>query len=658
MNAVNIRNARALDPSDIEEKIATTATPRFLGLFRGVIYDYSLFDRFVLQRDLARVEAYYRSKGYYDAHARAGRVHQIDDSHVEVEILVEEGEPITVRSMRVDGLDDMPANESGPVLRAADAALPMNARFEEERFERAKNDVLRALTDRGYARAKVSSEARVDLVAHAADIVLEVEPGPLCVFGPMTIDGLGDLPAGPVRRAIGIEPGEPYSQRTLDSAQQAVLDLGVFATVEIKPDLEGTDLAIPVTVKVEPSRLRAIRLGGGVEFDALQTDVHGIVGWEDRNFLGGMRSFSVQLRPGVVLYPLRINNLVGPERLMPTERVRIDFRQPGLFEGRTSGLIRADVDTYPVLLNPNPPPDERVLGYLESKTSAGADRPFGRLYASLSHNVQIAYPFSYRGDRDPFLTTIVVSYPELLLALDLRDDKVKPRRGVFVGNAFQVAGGLFGGDARDVKVQPDARFYIPLARRFVLATRASVGFLLPQNYGSAVSTTSGTGTPDRAATRDYQLTFFRGFFSGGPSSNRGYPLRGVGPYALVPFLAPAVEAQRLACGTECRVPTGGFTLWEASAEIRWDVAGPLEFAAFCDASDVSPQRANIRLSHPHLSCGLGGRYDTPVGPVRVDVGYRIPGMQVLGGQTSDEQEPETFPLGIPIAISIGIGEAY
>ena len=44
--------------------------------------------------------------------------------------------------------------------------------------------------------------------------------------------------------------------------------------------------------------------------------------------------------------------------------------------------------------------------------------------------------------------------------------------------------------------------------------------------------------------KDTQLIFFRGFFSGGPSSNRGYPLRGVGPYANVPFLSPENAAQQ------------------------------------------------------------------------------------------------------------------
>jgi outer membrane protein insertion porin family/translocation and assembly module TamA len=71
---------------------------------------------------------------------------------------------------------------------------------------------------------------------------------------------------------------------------------------------------------------------------------------------------------------------------------------------------------------------------------------------------------------------------------------------------------------------------------------------------------------------------------------------------------------------------------------------------------VSPFAVNIRLDRPHLSCGAGARYDTPVGPIRLDVGYRIPGMQYPSGATF-ERPPEPL-LGMPIAIAFGIGEAF
>lgn len=647
------------DTGELEEKLATSPSPKFLGLFRGVVYDYTTFDRQTLQKDLARVQATCRARGYYEAQARAGRVHQTTKNHVRVEILVDPGEPVRVANTQVVGTDALPLALRSKTKGAADEALALGAPFDEEAYDAAKQALVRSLTDAGYAFAKVDAHADVDLVRHHAFVRFTVEHGAPQKLGEVRIVGAGQLPEDRVRYALSLKPGAPYSTKALEEARQAVLDLGVFASVEVLPTLEGgprADGRIPLVVKLEPSRLRTVRLGGGVEFDALKTAVSATAGWEHRNFFGGLRKFRVDLSAGLVLYPLRVNNLVAPADLFPEARLRFDTRQPGLFGGRIAGFFRPSVEVYPVLIDPNPPKDANVLGYGEARATLGIERGFKRLYGALSHNVQLAYPFSYLGPADPTLSTVAISYPELQVQLDLRDSRVKPRKGAYVAASLQAAG--VGGDARDVKFQPEARGYVPIAKRVVLAARAGLGFLVPFNYGSAVY-----GNPDtldeKTRTLDYQLVYFRGLFGGGPSSNRGYPARGISPYGNVGFLTP--DAQRLRqdsdCQPDCRVPTGGFTLWEASVELRGDVAGPLSAAAFCDAGDVSPQRGDLRLAHLHLSCGLGARYQTPVGPIRVDLGYRIPGAQVLGGLTPDEKEPSTLG-GVPLALALGIGEAF
>ena len=174
---------------------------------------------------------------------------------------------------------------------------------------------------------------------------------------------------------------------------------------------------------------------------------------------------------------------------------------------------------------------------------------------------------------------------------------------------------------------------------------------------------------------DSQIMYFRGFFSGGPSTNRGFPLLGVSPHGIVPFLNPATAAQQVqfSCDpsqpsfnpTSCFLPVGGFTLWEFQNEVRADISGPLSATFFCDMSDVSPNENDIRLSHLHLSCGIGAAYDTPVGPVRLDVGYRIQPLQVLGYKDENaayDHDPlngeQPTILGVPLAIAIGIGQAY
>lgn len=649
------------DADEIEDRLSTAASPKFLGLFRGTVVEYNLFERQVLQKDLARVEAACRAKGYYEAHARAGRVHKTASNHVRVEILVEPGPLVRIGDVAISGLDGLPEPLARGVRADVRRALEKDAPFEEEAFDRSKETALRALTDRGYAFAKVEADARVDLETHRAAVKVVVDAGPPQKLGRIRIEGIGSLPEDRVRFALSLRPDAPYSTKELEEARQAVLDLGVFASVEILPDIERgprADGRVDLLVKLEPSKVHTLRFGGGVELDALKSGVHAVAGWEHRNFFGGLRRFRVDLTTGLVFYPLRVNNLVAPTDVFPEAKLRFDTRQPGLFGGRTAGFFRPSVEVYPVLIDPDPPKDAPVLGYAEVRQTLGIERTFGPLYGALSQNVQTAVPFSYLGAKREELSTVVISYPELELKVDLRDSRVKPRKGAYLGSSFQLAG--VGGDARDLKIQPEARGYLPLGKRVVLAARAAVGFLFPQNYGSAVY-----GNPNaldlRQRTLDYQLVYFRGLFSGGPSSNRGYPARGVSPYGDVGFLSPDAERLKLdnPCGEgqDCRVPTGGFSLWEASVEVRVDIVGPLSAATFCDASDVSPNRGDIRLAHLHLSCGLGVRYDTPVGPIRLDAGYRIPELQVIGGLTPDEKEPSLL-LGAPIAIALGVGEAF
>ena len=106
----------------------------------------------------------------------------------------------------------------------------------------------------------------------------------------------------------------------------------------------------------------------------------------------------------------------------------------------------------------------------------------------------------------------------------------------------------------------------------------------------------------------------------------------------------------------CDLPLGGFTLWEASLELRYPIAGALSGTVFTDAADVSYRKVNFR-PRLHLSVGVGARYDTPVGPIRFDVGYRVPGMQAPKNAT-DESSPENSFFDLPIAISFGIDEAF
>lgn len=91
----------------------------------------------------------------------------------------------------------------------------------------------------------------------------------------------------------------------------------------------------------------------------------------------------------------------------------------------------------------------------------------------VSQNVQFNSPFAYIGTRDTDLHAIVVSYPAVTAMLDFRGARLKPHAGVYLASTLQVAG--LGGDVRDVKLQPEIRIYLPLARRLPLLCAAPWG---------------------------------------------------------------------------------------------------------------------------------------------------------------------------------------
>jgi outer membrane protein insertion porin family/translocation and assembly module TamA len=645
---VVIEGSAKVDSSDIEEKIATAESPHFLGLFRGVVLDYELFDPYILERDLQRIQRYYRSRGYYEAEARAGRVEKVDDQHVKVTVVVDEGPPVTVGDVKINGIASLSIDDTAAVLAAVRRRLRTGRNFDEGRYEEAQELVKTSLTDRGYAFAKVEGHVEVDLAKHVATVVLDVTPGRMARFGAVTVTGLGPLPEAPVRRALDLTEGEVYSTTKLVAAKRAVLMLGVFSDAEVAPDLERADSdVVPVRVVVTPSELRTVKLGGGIELDVVRAGVHGLTGWEDRNFLGGMRRFNVDLRPGIVLYPTRLPKLPPPTDVLLEARARAELRQPGVIEARTSGSVRAEINVYPVLLysdNQDEPPPDSVLGYLDLTFGYGFDRSFGPIFASLSYNFQNSFPFTY-GSSDQNGHNVVISYLDLKTTVDLRDDPVKPHGGLLLANDFQFAGlpviDAFRADsalfAKDLRLQPELLGYVPITRRWTLALRATTGFLYP--FPSSYGSTFQPGV--EASTDDIQLVFFRGFFSGGPNSNRGYAYRGVGPQGSVEEFLPGLTGD---------YPTGGLTLWEASIEVRFPISGELGGTVFCDASDVSRYRFDLRLLYPHLSCGVGVQYGTPVGALGFAVGFPIP-----GAQSFDENAPERDKVAPnPFAVSIGI----
>ncbi|WP_437581841.1 autotransporter assembly complex protein TamA [Sorangium sp. So ce887] len=745
---VSFDGDEVISGDELAERIATAESSHLLGgalepvpilsIWDALTVEYERFDRFVLERDMARIERYYRARGFYNARARAARVQRTGgpgkEGRVRVRIVVSEGQPVTIASVDLQWRDwtlEKGKDIARPVTEAK-GRLRVGERLDEEEYEELKKTLLRVLTDRGFAYATVEGHVDVDLVKNEARVRYTIELGPESTFGKVKLEGLGELPEAPVRTAIGIEEGERFSTAALADAEQALADFGVFGAVAVKPELappgQPRNPVVPVTFSVEPAALRAVKLGGGAEVGS-RVEAHLVAGWEDRNFLGGLRRFNIEARPGLVFYPVEFANLFGKElgdtfRLLPEIQLRSELRQPGAFERRTAAVLRgsfklycpqtgefctkpdekADTDEGEPGSPSNPPQepsDHAIVGYREYVGSIGLERPFLKsdLNAALLYNVQLNSPFTYNpAPLPPGFGTLFIPYLQALVSYDRRlnragkPDRLTPHHGYYVALDTQLAGYL-GFDtalaravvgeqdesnkrfhsARDIRFQPEFRAYLPVSRRWTLGFRLMTGWLFTGDYGDASLEPAACdalggearNSCQRAVGADLQLMQFRGFFSGGATSNRGYGYNEVGPHARVPSLTADENAN---AEDAPLVPIGGRLLWEASLELRIPLGESFGTVIFADASDVTREHRLFRpdAQRLHLSAGIGLRYTTPVGPLRFDVGYRVPCMQVLGvchetqadGWPDDERRPGKLFDVLPVAVNLAIGEAF
>ncbi len=646
------------------------------------------YDRNVLVRDLDRVERYYRARGYYEAKVTAARVLEPRepgakerDRQVRIELRVTPGKAVIVRNVERQGATGVSTRVIHELDLARDRLAP-GALFDEAKFDDMKAATLDALRDNGYPYAKVDAKAHVDLEAHTADIMVSLVPGVRATYGEVKIVGLQSIPEGPVRDNLEVEirKGQRYSHADLQDARQALLNLGVFGSVDVRDDLsDPTRTQVPVQVLVHETSLHAIRIGGGIDFDVLRLNGHLRFGWEHQNFLGGMRDFQISVTPGLDLYPTRLasGTSLSPTRILPENSLQLKFMQPAFIEGRTTGTIDANYDIKPLLYPlgaEDSPQAQPIVGYQTLATDAGVKRDFplrfsrklrGNLEVSLAYNWQANFPFMYQQDLPAGLADVRVAFPSLNTTFDLVDDRANPREGIRLLNKLEIADKVFGGSVSDLKIQPDLRAYVPLERSksVVLALRLSFGFIFPRDYGNTLTGSTPTNPTDPKVVFDQEKLLLRAFYSGGPNSNRGYPLRGVGPHGAVGFLIPTGQNCALAnLPPQCIRPTGGFTLWESSIELRFPVSGPIDMVTFADASDVTRDVGHIRFNVPHISVGPGLRYMTPVGPVRLDIGYRVPGLQAIGqkGLPQEEGNEDELPtiFGVPLNLNIALQEAF
>jgi len=615
--------------------------------------EWPLYDETLLELDADRIERWYAARGYHQARvvettvspqAATGddtldpddpspgceRIDEGEGCTVDVTIRVEEGEPTHVSDVSLTGHEDLPADLRQRVEEALDVSV--GDRFDESSYDGDKEAIRDVLRSAGYALAEVEGTVRVDRPARRARIDLRVDAGPESVFGEVTVEGAEGLPVAPIREATLIEAGDPYRHQELMDAQQAVYGLGSFSSVLVEPVLPDEGNVVDVRVEVTPARESSFGLGAGVQSGVLQRgrgleqisvpqwDVHLVARYEDRNFLGGLRQLTIEERPRmIVLEPF-------PRYEMPRfgNEVSIELRQPGFLEPRLEGVVGAaheiGPDPFDIFFR------HRIDSHVGVERGFFGERLFTRL--GLRNSIYRVPSGEVRADGSDPPADHMVTFLEQQIRLDLRDDRQRPHGGALLQLGVHEAGYVLPSSWDYLRLTPDARAYLPLPLRITLAARFAVGMYFIHRADEQLDALS-----QQLGPRDFRL---RG---GGAGSNRGF-LPG-----------------RLGDGLE-----GGQRRWEASLELRVPVTTSFGTVLFADAGDVS-RGATFRFDHPQTSVGWGLRYFTLVGAIRLDLAWRVPGLQVMGGE--DERDPGATPtlvdlglLDFPGAVHITLGESF
>ncbi|MGE0786133.1 MAG: BamA/TamA family outer membrane protein [Sandaracinaceae bacterium] len=650
---------------------------------------------------------------------------------VQVRFRVEEGEPVLIERMSLRGIDALPSG----MREALRGELPFDRGdpFDEILYERTKQRMVRALADAGYAHARVDGDVKVNVRRHEAYVVFTVDAGRPNVIGRVCVVGYGSLPAQPMLGVSGLDAGEPFSFVALEEAQRALYGLGVLGAVEVHPegaerndaptpaerDTEGEvpELredtsaqlghersqegprvcadppqrvregyeAVDILIEVTPGRRYRIGFGGGFQAgqsvtfgtvtttstaqNAAQWDFHLALTAEDRNFLDNMIRARIEVRPRLI-FNMPFLSFVPAEPSPFGVLVNGSARWPAFLGARWLTMIgqtRADLGPMPFT----------NFFRLDLDALLGPEATFfdNRLYLGLFAHVNYFLPT----DRQPILPEdrlpeTYASWIEETIRVDLRDDPRAPTLGAYFSVTSQ-QGFQPLSTWTMARVNAEARGYVPLFAGIVVAARFQLGLMHVFDYDHDRLLENSVYQFQRLGPPALQLT------GGGASSNRGFlpGLLGDTTQEYV-TVAPSDEDLRNGLGARQRPVriSGGERLWLASLEVRIPISLDFGLVAFADVGDVNRQRpgedgVDWRWSHLQLAVGLGVRYQTIIGPLRLDIAVRPDQTMVVGenstlppdcvNDSASGCRPRSsyFQIGdlaIPGAFHLTIGESF
>jgi outer membrane protein insertion porin family len=592
------------------------------------------------------------------------------ENRVDVTFLIHEGPPRLLNSLSVAGPEGGTLGEELPqeIRRSWSLFFQELRRREGERFRgvlqiQLQDRVADWVRNRGYPFPTV--ESRVELEEDGAFLTLVADPGPRLRVGELSVVGADVLSEPVLRREVPLRSGSWFSQDRLTEGERELLGLDMvrFAALRPLPPAPG-DSTVAVRMQVDDGLPRL--LSGQLGFTT-QSGVSGDASWSHRNFRGGARvlEVSTSARTGLLAPEAEVARRYGLSVLL---------RQPFFFHRRLAGMIR---------------PFAEYRDDVRDRSTSGGLETGILLERGPQRNVNLRYSVSYRDVLDARAGGILslgedlVGFIANLDTLDLnrrtsrlslasswggqRGTDIRPWIWNLRGD-LEAAGLLGLSDVEYGKIVAEGSLDRALSSWLRLTARIGGGRVVP--FGASLPREDAS---DRLEVylrlRDATLT------AGGAYDVRGWGSELLGP--KIPDFQTNCSRQEELCA-ERYIPLGGLARWTGSVQLEVPlpfIGWPHGAHVFLDGGRVwTPD--NRFLPHDdtlipdqvsnkaRFGAGAGVSFSTPVGPVQIDLGYKLnPSLQdvrnpdlvarALVAEESIETVPEDRLLRWHLHFSIG-----
>jgi translocation and assembly module TamA len=450
------------------------------------------------------------------------------------------------------------AGDKAPALQQAFGLAPGDP-VNADRVVEGEAALKTAVGREGFPFASVGQpEVVVDRAAGTATVQVAVAPGELRRFG-RVVAAPGNRVFGPdhVEEIARFRLGDPFDAGAIDDLRRALVQTGLVSTVELTPVPGATPETVDVQVKLDPAPPRTIAGELGYETGV---GLRAEVSWTHRNLFPPEGALTARAVIGaqeqVGAVVFRRSNAGGRDRVLTVQTAAARLRRPA-FDASTFSLSAA----------------------LERQSTIFFQKPWtwsvgGELVASDERDVIAA-------TGQPRRRTFLIAAAPANLLYDGSDDLLNPTAGFRLGGRLSPELSLQGSAFGYTRVQLDGSAYRRVGEGVVLAGRARLGTI--------------AGAP-----RD-QVAPSRRFYAGGGASVRGYTFQAIGPRD------PNND------------PIGGRSLTEFSIEARVRAFGSFGVVPFLDAGNIYTSPLP-KFSGLQWGAGLGVRYYSSFGPIRVDVG--------------------------------------